>query len=110
MPQYSGRSKARGSWVIEQRQGPMSAPPVLAALICGLALALAACGGSPASAARPAARRAARSAAPPAYALLQMNLCLSGLAGCYARTDYPAVVSEAVTRIRAARPDAVTVN
>jgi endonuclease/exonuclease/phosphatase family metal-dependent hydrolase len=37
---------------------------------------------------------------------MQMNLCLSGLAGCYD----PAVVQEAVTRIRAARPDAVTLN
>jgi endonuclease/exonuclease/phosphatase family metal-dependent hydrolase len=44
------------------------------------------------------------------YALLQMNLCLSGLAGCYRKTAYPAVVEEAVARIRAARPDAVTLN
>ena len=41
---------------------------------------------------------------------MQMNLCLSGLAGCYGKTAYPAVVDEAVARIRAARPDAVTVN
>jgi hypothetical protein len=40
------------------------------------------------------------------YALLQMNLCLSGLAGCY----HPAVVQEAIARIRAAHPDAVTFN
>ena len=44
------------------------------------------------------------------YTLMQMNLCLSGLAGCYGKTDYPAVVEEAEARIRAARPDAVTVN
>jgi endonuclease/exonuclease/phosphatase (EEP) superfamily protein YafD len=44
------------------------------------------------------------------YTLMQMNLCLSGLAGCYGKTAYPAVVREAVTRIRAARPDAVTFN
>jgi endonuclease/exonuclease/phosphatase family metal-dependent hydrolase len=53
-------------------------------------------------------------AAPPAgsseYTLMQMNLCLSGLAGCYAKTAYPAVVDEAVALIREARPDAVTVN
>jgi endonuclease/exonuclease/phosphatase family metal-dependent hydrolase len=42
------------------------------------------------------------------YTLLQMNLCLSGLAGCYGKTAYPAVVDEAVARIRDARPDAVT--
>ena len=41
---------------------------------------------------------------------MQMNLCLSGLAGCYAKAAYPAVVEEAVTRIGRAHPDAVTVN
>jgi endonuclease/exonuclease/phosphatase family metal-dependent hydrolase len=45
-----------------------------------------------------------------AYTLMQMNLCLSGLAGCYAKAAYPAVVHEAVVRIREARPDAVTFN
>jgi endonuclease/exonuclease/phosphatase family metal-dependent hydrolase len=38
------------------------------------------------------------------YELMQMNLCLSGLAGCY---DH-AVVGEAVARIRGEHPDAVT--
>jgi endonuclease/exonuclease/phosphatase family metal-dependent hydrolase len=37
---------------------------------------------------------------------MQMNVCSSGLAGCYD----PAVVEEAVERIRAAHPNAVTVN
>jgi endonuclease/exonuclease/phosphatase family metal-dependent hydrolase len=41
---------------------------------------------------------------------MQMNLCLSGLGGCYRKTAYPAVLREAVGRIREARPDAVTVN
>ena len=41
---------------------------------------------------------------------MQMNLCLSGLAGCWAKAAYPAVVEEAVARIRKARPDAVTFN
>jgi endonuclease/exonuclease/phosphatase family metal-dependent hydrolase len=41
---------------------------------------------------------------------MQMNLCLSGLAGCYGKTAYPAVVQDAVAEIRAAHPDAVTVN
>ena len=47
--------------------------------------------------------------APPsgsAFTVMQMNLCLSGLAGCYD----PAVVDEAVTRIREAHPDAVTLS
>jgi endonuclease/exonuclease/phosphatase family metal-dependent hydrolase len=41
---------------------------------------------------------------------MQMNLCLSGLAACYARVRYPAGVKDAVVRIRGAHPDAVTVN
>jgi endonuclease/exonuclease/phosphatase family metal-dependent hydrolase len=41
---------------------------------------------------------------------MQMNLCLSGLAGCYGKVAYPAVVREAVARIRQVGPDAVTVN
>jgi endonuclease/exonuclease/phosphatase family metal-dependent hydrolase len=41
---------------------------------------------------------------------MQMNLCLSGLAGCYAKVAYPAVVQEAMARIHEARPDAVTFN
>jgi endonuclease/exonuclease/phosphatase family metal-dependent hydrolase len=42
--------------------------------------------------------------------VLQMNLCLSGLAGCYAGTRYPAVVDEAIGQIRATGADAVTLN
>jgi endonuclease/exonuclease/phosphatase family metal-dependent hydrolase len=41
---------------------------------------------------------------------MQMNLCLSGLAGCYGKADYPTVVEEALSRIREAHPDAVTFN
>ena len=41
---------------------------------------------------------------------MQMNLCLSGLAGCYGKVAYPAVVEEAVARMREAHPDAVTFN
>jgi endonuclease/exonuclease/phosphatase family metal-dependent hydrolase len=44
------------------------------------------------------------------YTLMQMNVCLSGLAGCYAKAAYPAVVEEAVAGIREAGPDAVTFN
>jgi endonuclease/exonuclease/phosphatase family metal-dependent hydrolase len=68
----------------------------LAAL--ALVLALAGCGET----ASGAARRT--------YTLLQMNLCLSGLAGCYGKVAYPAGVDEAIARIRATRPDAVTFN
>ena len=44
------------------------------------------------------------------YSLLHMNVCLSGYAGCFAHTAYPAVVDEAIANIRAAQPDAVTLN
>lgn len=46
----------------------------------------------------------------PSFTLMQMNLCLSGMAGCWDKAAYPAVLREAVTRIRQVRPDAVTVN
>ncbi|MGZ4223630.1 MAG: endonuclease/exonuclease/phosphatase family protein [Solirubrobacteraceae bacterium] len=44
------------------------------------------------------------------YTLMQMNLCLSGLAGCYRKVQYPAGLQEAVARIRDEHPDAVTFN
>ncbi|SFB52934.1 Endonuclease/Exonuclease/phosphatase family protein [Amycolatopsis marina] len=44
------------------------------------------------------------------YSLMQMNLCLSGLAGCYGDTEYPKVVDETVTQIQANEPNAVTLN
>ena len=34
-----------------------------------------------------------------------MNLCLSGLAGCFPGTEYPKVVDEAVAHIKQTRPD-----
>jgi endonuclease/exonuclease/phosphatase family metal-dependent hydrolase len=73
-----------------------------AVLGCALVLALTGCNA--------VARQRPVPPAGSTYALLQMNLCLSGLAGCYRRTAYPAVLEEAVARIRAARPDAVTIN
>jgi endonuclease/exonuclease/phosphatase family metal-dependent hydrolase len=69
---------------------------LLAAGGCALALALSACGGS--------------SGTSDPYTLMQMNLCLSGLASCYGKVAYPAVMKEAVARIREAHPDAVTFN
>src|SRR3954452_8246847 len=63
---------------------------------CALVLALTGC--------------AAPTPASSTYTLMQMNLCLSGLAGCSGKTAYPAVVQEALARIREAHPDAVTIN
>jgi endonuclease/exonuclease/phosphatase family metal-dependent hydrolase len=48
--------------------------------------------------------------APLTYTLLQTNLCLSGLADCFAAAQYPNVVEEAVSRIQEAQPDAVSMN
>jgi endonuclease/exonuclease/phosphatase family metal-dependent hydrolase len=80
------------------------AATLLAAVGCTLVLALVGCGRS--------SERAV--AVPPpggsTFTVMQMNLCLSGLAGCYGRVDYPAGVKEAVARIREAHPDAVTVD
>ena len=70
-------------------------------MCCALAPALCGCGGS---------SGAAPPAAGPTFTLMQMNLCLSGLADCYGRAAYPAVVDEAAARVREARPDAVTLN
>jgi len=44
------------------------------------------------------------------YTLMQMNLCLSGFAGCYRKVAYPTGVDDAIARIREASPDAVTLN
>ena len=66
---------------------------------CALVLALTGCN----SAVPPAAGGSA-------YTVMQMNLCLSGLAGCYGKAAYPAVVEEAVDRIGESHPDAVTLN
>src|SRR3954469_9985066 len=92
-----------------------SAALLLATMGCAFILVVTGCGrssgASGAVARKPGGPPAA--VAPPAgstYTLMQMNLCLSGLAGCYGKAAYPAVVEEAVARIRAARPDAVTLN
>ena len=44
------------------------------------------------------------------YEILQMNLCLSGAAGCFDDTEYPKVVDEAVATIRRAKPTSVVIN
>ena len=81
-----------------------SAASLVAAVGCGLLIALTGCSASSGTAAAASARSGS------AYTLMQMNLCLSGLAVCYRRVEYPAVLEEAVARIREARPDAVTFN
>ena len=95
-----------------------SACLLLAAVGCVLVVALTCCSrssGTSGDLARGPSRSVDAPAAvpPPAdstYTLMQMNLCLSGLADCYGKVAYPAVVEEAVARIREARPDAVTFN
>jgi endonuclease/exonuclease/phosphatase family metal-dependent hydrolase len=93
-----------------------SAAVLLAAVGCALVLALTGCGGSSGGA---LAREPSTSAGPPAagrppagstYTLMQWNVCLSGLSACYGKVAYPALLGEAVARIREARPDAVTFN
>ncbi len=80
--------------------------PVLLAASAGCALVLALTGCSQSAGRGPAVP--ARAGA--TFTLMQMNLCLSGLAGCYRKVDYPAGVEEAAARIRDVHPDAVTVN
>jgi len=77
--------------------------PKLAALLALTAATLVVAG--PGSA--PAA--SARQAGAP-YSVLQMNLCLSGGAGCYPRTAYPAVVDEAAAQVLDHGAEAVTLN
>ena len=73
-------------------------------IVVGSALVLAVTGGGPSGSSVSMARESST------YTLLQMNLCLSGFAHCYGKVAYPAGVEEAVARIRAAHPDAVTLN
>jgi endonuclease/exonuclease/phosphatase family metal-dependent hydrolase len=81
---------------------------LLAAAACALVFAPSGCSrSSGAGAGQPATVAPAGSST---YTLMQMNLCLSGLAGCYGKAAYPAGLKEAVARIREAGPDAVTVN
>lgn len=76
---------------------------LLAALACALVLGGTGC-------TRSSGMSAANAREPSTYTLMQMNLCLSGLGGCSVKTAYPAVLEEAVARIRELHPDAVTVN
>ena len=92
----------------------ISACVVLAAMGCALVLGVTGCNGSSrrsgAVAREPSTSVVAPEAGGSTYTLMQMNLCLSGLASCYGKAAYPAVVEEAVARIGEAHPDAVTFN
>jgi endonuclease/exonuclease/phosphatase family metal-dependent hydrolase len=81
-----------------------SATSLLVVVGCALVLALTGCSRSS------GASTAVRPHTGSTYTLMQMNLCLSGLAGCRGKAAYPAVVGETVARIREAHPDAVTLN
>jgi endonuclease/exonuclease/phosphatase family metal-dependent hydrolase len=83
---------------------------LLAAAGCALVLVLTGCGRSSQTSGAAARESAGPPPAGSTYTLMQMNLCLSGMAGCYAKAAYPAVVEEAVARIRETHPDAVTLN
>jgi endonuclease/exonuclease/phosphatase family metal-dependent hydrolase len=81
-----------------------SAALLVAAVGSALVLVLTGCSQSSGTAAIASSRKGST------YTLMQMNLCLSGLGGCYGKVDYPAGVDEATTRIGEVRPDAVTLN
>ncbi|HEX5862389.1 MAG TPA: endonuclease/exonuclease/phosphatase family protein [Nocardioides sp.] len=44
------------------------------------------------------------------FSVLQMNLCLSGQAGCYDSADQPAILDEAAAQVAEHDPSAVTLN
>ena len=90
-------------------RSPTLAVLVLATAGLAFAFALTGCGGgSEAGGAVVGAPSPSRG--PGDYALMQMNLCLSGQSDCNGREGYPEVLDEAVARIRQLRPDAVTLN
>jgi endonuclease/exonuclease/phosphatase family metal-dependent hydrolase len=102
-----GRAAGRGVGEVRAKSAQYCrthALPLLGVVVCGLLLVLAGCGrylGKPVAASRSAGST---------FTLMQMNLCLSGLGGCYDKVKYPAGVEEAATRIGQTRPDAVTLN
>ena len=86
-----------GARAVPSRSSPRrrsSVALLLAVLGFALVLVSTGCSGSPGSDG-PLAREPSTSMGRQAYTLMQMNLCLSGLAGCYAKAAYPAVVHEA---------------
>ena len=96
--------------MVRPRAGRFGSPALLLAAVgCALVLALTGCSRSSGSGGA-LSREPAPSVRARAYTLMQMNLCLSGVALCYGKVAYPDVVEEAIARIRAAHPDAVTLN
>ena len=91
---------------VRSRRSGSSPALLLAPVGCALVLALTGCGRSSGTAAAASVPPPAR----PTYTVMQMNLCLSGLAGCFGKVDYPAGVDEASARIGELHPDAVTLN
>jgi endonuclease/exonuclease/phosphatase family metal-dependent hydrolase len=109
--QVAREQRYRRSIVMPMARGPRAAhrwrsASLLVAVVIGALLLLSSTGSDRSAGTTPASTRTAGSP----YTLMQMNLCLSGLAGCYGRVAYPGVVREAVARIRDAHPDAVTFN
>ena len=84
-------------------RGRSSSVAIAAALTGALVLTLTGCD-------RSSETSAASSSAVSTYTLMQMNLCLSGIGGCYAKVRYPAGVEDVVARIREIHPDAVSLN
>ena len=82
-----------------------SSAAALLAVGCALVVVLTGCSRSSGTAAA-----AVHPSGGSTYSLLQVNLCVSGVAGCYQKVQYPAGVDEAIARIRDAQPDAVTFN
>jgi endonuclease/exonuclease/phosphatase family metal-dependent hydrolase len=108
---FEGRPRA------DRRRSSAALPLVAIGCALGLAVTGSGCGSSAASdapAGSPSTTVTRRAAASPptgsTYTVMQMNLCLSGLSGCYGKVGYPGAVTEAVANIRAAHPDAVTLN
>ena len=105
------RDRSRGS--VTPLIAVMVAGACALALVLTLWAVLSASGDAPARQ-RPTADPAAGQLAPDrpgtrSFTLLQLNLCLSGVASCHGWA-YPAVLREAIARIRATGPDAVTLN
>lgn len=61
-------------------------------------------------AARDAEELASRLLQPQPATLLQLNMCLSGVANCYSAAGYPAKIREAVATIRSTAADVVVIN
>jgi hypothetical protein len=81
-----------------------------AILGCALVLAATACGRSAGAGATLLHEPSTPRSGGPAYTLVQMNLCLSGLAECFGKVAYPAAVQEATMLLHDLRPDAATVS